>query len=297
MTSAEPRVLAVYGVRYEPQWLVDEFRENLAWVDELVEVDDRARTDRLWVHEGEYRKMQRKALEEAGIRPWDYVIVTSPDERWGAKAEPIIRRLIAQRRKAIYTFPLREMFTATAYRTDGMWARKTRPRLFPYLPGQKFTTKKIQTVPTPIAGNYARIPVPRVPIYHLENIHPASRAERAIVYEALSPGSRDRAAKSAHWRRYDPTGEYIRRYGFAYLADTRGMKLAAVPKGDLNPPVTRPYIFRVPDDLLYHECGRTRSEMERWLQMTLADRRPRPDARGSTPRQPVRSGTRRPRRR
>lgn len=267
-----PRIFAVAGWRYEPEWLVDELRENLAWVDELVIVDDRARTGELWVHEGRYRIMQREALVAAGVRPWDWVLVTSPDERWGALAGPVMRRLIAQRRHRIFEFPLREMFTRHHYRVDGIWGAKWRPRLFPFLPGQQFTTKKIQTPPTPTGRQYRRVRVPRVPIYHLEQVAPASRAERAIVYEALSPGSRERCAVSPYWRRHDPTGRYIRRYGYAYLADTRDMRLAPVPRGDLLPPIVRPYIFRVPDDLLVAECGMSRAQLTDWLRTTLRGR-------------------------
>lgn len=275
MSGYTPRIFAVAGWRYEPEWLVNELRQNLAWVDELVIVDDRARTDQLWVHEGQYRIMQRQALIDAGIRPWDWVLVTTPDERWGARAERTMRHLITKRRRAIYQFPLREMFTHSRYRTDGMWGDKWRPRLFPFLPDQQFTQKKIQTPPTPTEGGYKRIRVPRVPIYHLENIAPASRAERAIVYEALSPGSRERARASVYWRQHDPTGRYIRASGYAYLADTRGMRLAPVPPGDIHPRPTRPYLFRVPDELLVAECGQTRDELTRWLRTNLSRPLPR----------------------
>ncbi|UQA95618.1 glycosyltransferase family protein [Streptomyces halobius] len=270
MTAHRPRIFAVGGWRYEPEWLVDEFRENLAWVDELVIVDDRARTGELWVHEGDYRLMQRQALIDAGIRPWDWVLVTSPDERWGSRAKRVVRGLITKRHRRIFQFPLREMFTLTSYRTDGIWGDKWRPRLFPFLPDQEFTKGSIQTPPSPVEGGYERVRVPHVPIYHLENIAPASRIERAIVYEALSPGSQQRAARSAFWRRHDPTGRYIRAYGYAYLADTRGMRLAPVPVGDIVPRPTRPYHFRVPDELLVAECGQNREELTRWFHTTLA---------------------------
>lgn len=280
MSAAAPRIIAVAGWRYEPRFLVTELQQNLGWVDELVIVDDRARTDELWVHEGTYRKMQRAALEAAGIREGDWVLVTSPDERWGRRAEATIRAFAAHGGRSIGVFPLREMFTPTRYRTDGMWGSKTRPRLYPYLPGQRFTQKKIQTPPTPTEGGYRYVHLD-VPIYHLENIAPASRIERAIVYEALSPGSQRRAARSAYWREHDPSGRYIRAYGFAYLADTRGMRLVPVPAGDITPPPVRPYIFRVPDELLVAECGRNRAQLTRWLRRTLAggplgpQRRPR----------------------
>lgn len=278
--SRSPKIYCVYGVRYEPDFLVREFRQNMSWVDELVEVNDRSRTGELWVDESKYRMMQRAALEDAGIEPGSWVIVSSPDERWGRGAETAIRRFAAKGGRRIGVFPLREMFTPTKYRTDGMWGNKTRPRLYPYLPGQRFTQKTIQTPPTPVEGGYRYIHLD-VPIYHLENIAPASRIERAIVYEALSPGSQRRAARSAYWREHDPSGRYIRAYGFAYLADTRGMRLMPVPSGDITPPPVRPYIFRVPDELLVAECGRNRAQLTRWLRRTLAGGPLGPQRRGA----------------
>lgn len=260
------------GWRYEPAWLVEEMRRNLAWADDVVVVDDRDRTDELWVHEGQYRMMQRQALIDAGIEPWDWVLVTSPDERWDRAAEQVIRRAITVRRRRIYAFPLREMWSATEYRIDGMWGGKWRPRLFPFLPDQRFTRKRIQTPPTPMERTYTNVRLPSVPIYHLENIHPDSRRERAIVYEALSPGSQRRAANGPYWHRYDPDGRYIRRYGYAYLADPRGARFKRIDRGAFTPSVTRPYIFRVPDHLLYKESGKSRAEWEAWLDNTLAGR-------------------------
>lgn len=265
-----PRVFAVAGWRYEPAWLVDELKANLAWVDQLVIVDDRQRHDELWIHEGHYRRLQRQAVIDAGIRPWDWVLVTSPDERWEVTAERVIRRLAATRTRTIYEVPLREMWTPTHYRTDGFWGAKWRPRLFPFLPGQTFTGRRIQTQPVPVDRSYRRVKTSRTAIYHLEQIDPLSRVERAIVYEALSPGSRQRAAASRHWRRADRTGRYMRRYGFAYLADPRGKVLTPIPPGrGFDPPVEQVYEFRVPDHLLYQASGRTRDQWRRWLTSTL----------------------------
>lgn len=266
----KPRIFAVAGWRYEPEWLVDELRENLAWVDELVIVDDRARTGELWVHEGKYRKMQRAALIEAGIKPWDWVLVTSPDERWERSAGRVIRRLIQRRTRTIFSFPLKEMWTRCHYRVDGQWGAKWRPRLYPFLPNQRFTSQKIQTSPTPLGRSYRRRRVSTVTLYHLENVLPFSRAERAIVYEALSPGSQRRAAASRRWRRHDRSGKYMRRYGFAYLADPRGAVLRPVPRGrGFVPAVTEPYRFEVPEELLVKESGKTRAQWMAWLTSTL----------------------------
>lgn len=265
-----PRVFVVAGWRYEPEWLVNEFRANCSWADEVVIVDDRGRDPgELWVHEGNYRLMQRAALEAAGIRAWDWVVVSAPDERWTSDAGRIIRSLTRLRHRTTYSFPLREMWTPTQWRADGMWARKRRSRLFPYLPGQTFADGRIQTQPIPTGDGYRRRKLDRPLIFHTENIDPGSRVERAIVYEAMELGSQGRAAESKWWKRYDPDRRYMRAYGYAYLADPRGVVLRPVPAGAFRPRVTRTYEFRVPDAALTAECGMSRSELMDWLTSTL----------------------------
>lgn len=250
-----PRVFAVAGWRYEPEWLVAEMRRNLSWCDEVVIVDDRARTGELWIHEGEYRGLQRRALLEAGIREWDWVLVTSPDERWSSDAASIIHQLVRNRLRYVWSFPLREMWTPTMWRLDGQWGRKRRPRLYPFLIGQAFDQRRIQTQPIPVEGGYQVRSVQRPAIYHLENIDPAGRLERVLVYDALSPGSHELDPPPAKWLKVDPERQYIARYGYAYLCDPRGVRLAPIPTPGFRPHVGRVYRFSVPDELLYAESG------------------------------------------
>jgi len=39
------RIIAAFAYRYEPDWLIDDLRENLSWVDGFAELDDRDRSD------------------------------------------------------------------------------------------------------------------------------------------------------------------------------------------------------------------------------------------------------------
>src|SRR5690606_29458610 len=144
-------------------------------------VDDRHR--KTWRNESEYRLLQRKTLEKAGIKRGDCILVTSPDERWENNAQRVIRDVIDNTSKpTIYKFHLREMFNPTDYRTDGIWGMKTRPSLYPYLPNQKFSKKRIQQLPTHVNGVY-KIQLLNINIYHLKNIEPESRAERVAAYK------------------------------------------------------------------------------------------------------------------
>jgi len=40
-----PRIIAAFAYRYEPDWLIDDLREDLSWVDGFTELDDRDRSD------------------------------------------------------------------------------------------------------------------------------------------------------------------------------------------------------------------------------------------------------------
>lgn len=230
----------VAGWWKEPAHLVEDMKENLAWADKICIVDDRHR--KTWRHEGEYRLLQREELQKAGIRPWDWVLVTSPDERWEKKAETVIRNIAQYKRRTIYRFHLKEMFTPTEYRVDGIWGRKTRPRLYPYLPDQVFSKKRIQQPPTP-AGNYGRRLLD-INIYHLKNIEPESREGRAEAYKKTDPNYIHLPRNARSVKAIDPEGKY-ERLGYDYFKDTEGIKLQKIPKRrQFTPAYTKPYIFK-----------------------------------------------------
>lgn len=252
------RLVAVFGIKYEPAWLVRDLKENLApWVDDFAVVDCRSRRDELWIHEGRYRKLQRGAAIEAKA---DWVLVTSPDERWEDGAGDIIRPLIdGHKDKVIFNFPLREMWTPTAYRTDKLWGRKRRARLFPLLPNQRTSRSRIQAGPAPIGdGTYARETLD-ANIYHLKMIEPENRVMRAEVFEALDPDyhfqSRDPSRLTARRKELDPEGVLIE-HGYHYLHNEDGLELEEIPEGrGFSPPYDRPYIFDVPPRLLRRKAA------------------------------------------
>jgi hypothetical protein len=185
------RLIAVFGIKYEPQWLVDDLMENLApHVDGFAIVDCRDRTDEFWIHEGEYRKLQRKALEDAGA---DWALVTSPDERWAPDFSKHVRPMInnadrwAHRRTPpVLVFPLLEMWTPTHARVDGIWGRKTRARVYKLLPNQTYQDRRLQTSPVPIDRRYPRRRM-NTPLIHLKMIEPENRPARAEAYAVCDP--------------------------------------------------------------------------------------------------------------
>lgn len=236
------RLFISYGVKYEPQWLVDDMQENLHYADCFAEVDCRARETEFWIHEGEYRRLQRKALLEAGIRRGDWVLVTSPDERWDDSGEQTIRELMDKQEKAVYVFPLREMWNPTQYRVDGIWGRKTRPRLYPFEENQIFSDRRLQSIPVPVYPRYPRRFVPELNLYHLKTIEPESRKNRALAYEVCDPRYKLQSGRSH--KSIDPEGRFAAE-GYHYLYNEDGLETEEIPEGKgFSPAYDRPYIFK-----------------------------------------------------
>lgn len=245
--------MAVFGWKFEPEWLIRDMKRNLApWVDSFAVVDCRWRRSELWINEGHYRQLQRKA---ARWKRADWVLVTSPDERWEDGAGEIIRPLIdGKKDKVVYKFHLREMWTPTAYRVDKLWGRKLRGRLYPFLPEQRMSTRRIQSGPTPIIDGSYQVRLLDLNIYHLKMIEPENRVLRAEVFEALDPDykhqTRDPAKLSWRRRQLDPEGVLLRE-GYHYLYNEEGIELEEIPEGHgYSPPYTRPYRFEVPPRLM-----------------------------------------------
>jgi hypothetical protein len=204
------KLVAVYGRRHEPQWLIDDMLANLApIVDDVVCVDDRQRAaTEAWGHEGRFRARQREAAMAAGA---DWVLVVDPDERLEARAATVLRPLL-DGPDALFRFNLRELFTPTSYRIDGKWGLVRRTRMYRARPGQAMSAKPIHAPPVPILSGMPKVDVD-VNIYHLKMIEPANRRARARAY-AL--------AEVQHG---------VRRRQWAALSSTAGMRLQPIPEG------------------------------------------------------------------
>lgn len=238
------RIFIVGGWRWEPEELVNDWKESFAWADKICIVDDRDRVGE-WGDEGEYRILQRMELEEAGIEAWDWVFVTSPDERLEVGAEKVIREEIAKDLGLrTYSLDLKEMFEPLKYRTDGIWGRKTRPRLYPYLPHQVFSSRRIQQAPVPQSRRrqkYRRLKLD-LNIYHLKMIEPENRQQRVDQYKKTDPNYRFQRRNSPALKELDPEGKFAR-LGYDYLNDLDGMVLEQIPEGRGYIPQYRRYVL------------------------------------------------------
>lgn len=205
-----PRLTAIYARRDEPQELIDGLRENLSWVDRVIEVQ--TPREGPWPHEGQLNARKRELLAAAGA---GWVLFVDPDERIEDRAAELIPPILAgASRRTVFTFPFREMWTPTQWRADGAWGVKgDRKRMFHLLPGQAFPNKPIHCQPVPIASRLSRQRLP-VFMYHLKMIEPVNRAARARAYLDA-----------------DPRGRWLKGGDWQHLVDETGLELADIEPG------------------------------------------------------------------
>jgi len=222
------RLTAIYARRDEPQELIDGLRQNLSWVDRIIEVP--TPRDGPWPHEGKLNAHKRDLLAAAGA---GWCLFVDPDERIEDRAAELIPPLLARAaRRTVFTFPFREMWTPTQWRCDGAWGIKgDRKRMFYLMPGQRFPNKPIHCQPVPIVSRLARQRLP-VFMYHLKMIEPDNRYERARAY-----------------RDADPYGHWLKGGDWTHLVDETGLELAEIEEGRGFTPAYRAgsYAFRAPE--------------------------------------------------
>jgi hypothetical protein len=128
---SRPTVLAVFSYRYDAE-LVPDLLANIApVVDGWVAFDDRKAGD-LFSSEPRRRQLLVQRAKDLSAT---WVLAMDPDERIELGAATRIRSLTSERRRIIWEFNLREMFTAETYRVDGLWGSKMQGRLFPVFDG------------------------------------------------------------------------------------------------------------------------------------------------------------------
>lgn len=212
------RLVGLYCFRYDHQ-LVPDLEENLSFCDETICIDDRKRTDK-WYHEGQTRRALLQAAREAAA---DWVLCVDPDERFERRAGEVIRRIIREKRKAIYRFHFRELYTPDSYRVDGIWGQKSKDILFPLMSEQKFMNLRVHSQWAPVNREY-RIIHTGLNLYHLKMIDPANREARQQLYSELDPNSE------------------IQAHGYDYLTDETDLALEHIAHDrHYNPPYSREY--------------------------------------------------------
>jgi len=233
LPKRKSKLVAMCGWKYEPEWMIEEMKENMSFVDEFVILDCRKR-DELWIHEGHYRLILREMARE---KKADWVLVCAPDERYEKNAGPRIRELIDYNNEdKMYTFQLRELFNPVWYRIDGIWGNKARRRLYPLKDNQRMSYTPIQCPPVP-SSPLERYDID-INIYHLKMIEPENRTMRTKVFNALDPDSK------------------YQHVGYDYLDDEKEAEMERIPEGREYYPKYRKYIFSVPEKYLKEEDGK-----------------------------------------
>jgi len=221
------RLVAVFGRRWEPDWLVEEFIANISPIVDDFHVIDNRRQRGPWQHEAAYRRIQRR---HARRMRGDWFLLSSPDERFEDRAAEVIRDAIDRGPFAPRAVRICEMWTMTQYRVDGQFRYRPRFRLFPV--ADMFGDVRMSRIHSRIINQDARKRRKRHPhldvrIYHLKNSVPENRARRVPMMKALD---RDVGRR--------------RRASWDDFLDETGIELEDVPPGRaFTPPYTRPYIW------------------------------------------------------
>ena len=95
---------------------------------------------------------------------------------------------------------------------DGIWGKKVKHVLFPIHEGQEFLNLRVHSPWAPVNTNYTLVQTD-INLYHLKNIPPSNRKQRADLYNEL-----------------DPNRE-IQPIGYDYLANEEGLILKKIDEG------------------------------------------------------------------
>lgn len=215
------KIVACISRRWEPDFLVEDWLENMSWVDERIVFDDRDSTKQ-WHDEAErYRWFHHVAGEVEA----DYVIVSAPDERFELRAEQVIRRAIEKGSYTGFWFNVLELYTPDSFRCDGTWSRLKQQRMYRWHESQTFSEGALHHSVCPDLDPTLSKQL-AVNIYHLKHIEPINRWRRVEVFNKLD----------SNWE-YSPQG-------YEYLADDSTLKLQQIERGREYKPIYRePYIF------------------------------------------------------
>lgn len=202
------KIVAAFAFR-DDHHLVPDLLTNLeGMIDDYVCWDDRANNG-IYCHEGQIRN---HLIREAKDRGADWILGIDPDERFERDAQHKVRELIQEKKRVVYSFRWRELWTPTQYRVDGIWGHKIKPILFPVYPGQTFMNQVLHSFWFPTNEGYERKDA-GLNLYHLKMISPHAREARRRLYNQV-----------------DPFKE-LQRIGYDYLVDESGLQLASIPEG------------------------------------------------------------------
>jgi hypothetical protein len=203
-----PVVVAIFAYRYDAHLVPDLIANIEPMVDGWIAYDDRAGGEPFAGEPGRRKALVEKAME-IGAR---WILAVDPDERFETRLARRMADLTAPSEPRAYLFNLREMFSPTEYRVDGVWGTKRQTRLLSLQPGMNFDLPALHSAWQNIHAGY-RILDTGLNLYHLKMITRARREARRDLYKRLDPGGS------------------FQRIGYDYLADDKGAVLEKIGRG------------------------------------------------------------------
>jgi len=201
------KIFAVFSFRYDYKMVPDLLKNLEGIIDDYVFWDDRNRDETdLYFHEGKTRNW---LINEAKRKGADWILGIDPDERFEKNAGTIIRQLIKEKKKIIYGFEYRELWSPDSYRIDGVWGSKKKFSLFPVFPDQEFMSLRVHCQWHPVNPGYEFMET-GLNLYHLKMIDPRNREDRKKLYNQLDPHKN------------------IQKIGYDYLANEENIKLEKI---------------------------------------------------------------------
>jgi glycosyltransferase involved in cell wall biosynthesis len=199
-------VLAVFSYRYDAALVPDLLANIEPMVDGWVAFDDRDASE-LFSNEPGRRRLLIKRAKELGAT---WILAMDPDERIEFAGATRIRSLTAERQRVIWQFNLREMFTQSSYRVDGIWGSKMQGRLFPVFDGPLCSEQPLHGAWCVAPANYSIVPA-GLNLYHLKLISHNRRLARRDLYHRLDPN------------------HLYQKGGYDYLIDETNAKYEQIP--------------------------------------------------------------------
>lgn len=210
-TLFRPKLVAVFSFRYDAHLVPDLLANIGPLVDGWISWDDRNAKE---AFSGDTAR-RHALIEAAHAVGAQWILAVDPDERFEVGAAKTIRKLVRVPGCVCWTFELKELYTPTAYRIDGLWGRKRQKRLFPIFDSQfpiaergTFNSRPLHDhwVPPTYSTLHSRLN-----LYHLKMIEPARRIARSELYNALDPH------------------RHYQQVGYDYLRDDDGAVLEPIP--------------------------------------------------------------------
>jgi hypothetical protein len=205
-----PKIIAIFSFRYDAH-LVPDLIENITPLcDGWVSWDDR-KTAAVFTGDSLRRQALYGAAYAAGAQ---WLLCVDPDERFEIGTASRIRSMALYPGHTSWTFNLREMYTPTAWRSDGIWGGKRQRRFFRIFENQFPIAERGTFAAKPLHDQWVppgyRTLHSGLNLYHLKMIDPKRRTARRDLYNVLDPE-----------RRYQ-------KIGYDYLADDSGIELIEI---------------------------------------------------------------------